>query len=269
MARLPSDLLARLDAFLLTLNAAAGEAILPLFRADHGLDDKGGPGAFDPVTEADRGAEAAIRKLIAQSFPEHGVIGEEYGRDRDDAEFVWVLDPVDGTRAFIAGLPLWTTLIALRSGGRPVVGVIGQPYLDEIFLGGPSGAALLARGGMTPLKTRVCERLTDAVISTTDPDIFTGAELGAWTQVHAAARLARYGCDAYAYAMIAAGRIDLVAESGLKLWDWSALIPVVEAAGGEVTNWRGEAIDGTGQILAVGDVRIREQALVTLKRAAL
>ena len=257
------------EAFAVELAREAATVTLPFFRGDYSEENKGGPGAFDPVTQADKEAEAAIRRLIAARYPDHGVIGEEYGEDRPDAEHVWILDPIDGTRAFIAGLPLWTTLIALRSGGRPVAGVIGQPYLDEIFLGGPSGAALLARGDVTPLKTRACERLTDAVIATTDPHIFTGSELGAWTQVHAAARLARYGCDAYAYAMIAAGRIDLVAESGLKLWDWSALIPVIEAAGGEVTNWRGEAIDGTGQILAVGDVRIREQALVTLKRAAL
>jgi fructose-1,6-bisphosphatase/inositol monophosphatase family enzyme len=149
------------------------------------------------------------------------------------------------------------------------VGVIGQPCLDEIFLGGPSGARLLRGGSETALAVRPCPRLNDAVIATTDPDLFTGAELGAWTPVRAAVRLARLGCDAYAYAMVAAGRIDLVAESGLKVWDWSALVPVIEAAGGAVSNWRGEAPDGNGQILAVGDVRIREQALVTMRRAAL
>ena len=128
---------------------------------------------------------------------------------------------------------------------------------------------LLKAGTETALAVRACPRLTEAVIATTDPDLFTGAELGAWTQVRAAARLARLGCDAYAYAMVAAGRIDLVAESSLKVWDWSALVPVIEAAGGAVSNWRGEAPDGGGQILAVGDVGIRDQALVTLRRAAL
>ncbi len=258
-----------LERFIVELTSAAAEVTLSFFRTDIGHDDKGGAAGFDPVTEADRQAEAAIRKVIAARYPDHGVIGEEYGEDRPDAEFVWVLDPVDGTRAFIAGLPLWTTLIGLRHNGKPVVGAIAQPYLDEVFIGGPSGAQLLSRGGSRPLKTRPIEKLTDAVIATTDPAIFTGSELGAWTQVRAAARLARLGCDAYAYAMLADGRIDLVAESGLKVWDWSALVPVIEAAGGEVTNWRGETPDGTGQILAVGDVRIREQALVTLKRAAL
>lgn len=257
------------ELFAVDLAREAARVSLPYFRGAYEETDKGGPGAFDPVTQADHEAEAAIRSLIAARYPDHGVIGEEYGEDRPDADHVWILDPIDGTRAFIAGLPLWTNLIALRSEGRPVVGVIGQPYLDEVFLGGPSGARLIKSGAETPLAVRPCPRLNDALIATTDPDLFSGAELGAWTQLRAAARLARLGCDAYAYAMLAAGRIDLVAESGLKVWDWSALVPVITAAGGAVTNWRGEAPDGSGQILAVGDVGIREQALVTLRRAAL
>ena len=257
------------ELFAIELAHEAARVSLPYFRGACEEADKGGPGAFDPVTQADREAEEAIRRLIAARYPGHGVIGEEYGEDRPDAEHVWILDPIDGTRAFIAGLPLWTNLIALRAAGRPSVGVIGQPYLDEIFIGGPTGARLLKGGCESSLAVRSCPRLTDAVIATTDPDLFTGAEHGAWTQVRAAARLARLGCDAYAYAMLAAGRIDLVVESMLKLWDWSALVPVIEAAGGEVTNWRGETPDGSGQILAVGDVGIREQALVTLRRAAL
>src|SRR5580692_3098164 len=132
---LPPTVLAELDAFLVGLNGAAADAILPLFRADHGLTDKGGPKGFDPVTEADKGAERAIRALISERYPDHGVIGEEYGDDRPDAEFVWVLDPVDGTRAFIAGLPVWTTLIGLRHNGTPVLGSIGQPFLGEVFIG--------------------------------------------------------------------------------------------------------------------------------------
>ena len=256
------------ELFAVELSRAAAAVTLPLFRGDLDEIDKGEPGAFDPVTEADRGAEVAIRALIAARYPDHGVIGEEYGEDRPDAEYVWVLDPVDGTRAFISGLPLWTSLIALRHQGRPVVGAMSQPYLDEVFLGGPSGACLMARGEMTPLRTRPCPLLTGATISTTDPDIFNGAELGAWTQVRAAAKLARLGCDAYAYAMVAAGRMDMVVESGLKVWDWSALVPVIEAAGGQVTDWRGQVPTTGGQILAVGDARLTDQALVALRRAA-
>ena len=246
------------ESFAVELAGLAAEAALPWFRNDVETEDKGGGRGFDPVTRADRDAEAAIRRRIAERYPDHGVIGEEYGEDRPDAEHVWVLDPVDGTRAFIAGLPLWTTLIALRAEGRPSVGVIAQPYLDEVFLGGPSGAVLISRGETRPIRTRACESLNQAIIATTDPDIFTGSELGAWTQVRAAARLARLGCDAYAYAMVAAGRMDLVAETGLKVWDWSALVPVVEAAGGEVTDWRGGQPSGNGQIIAVGDARVRE-----------
>lgn len=253
--------------FALDLARAAAKASLPLFRTGLTGDDKNAGGAFDPVTRADRDAEAAMRALITARYPDHGVVGEEYGEDRPDAEHVWVLDPVDGTRAFVAGLPLWTTLIGLTVAGKPTVGVVAQPYLDEVFLGGPSGARLIRGGTETPLAVRACPRLNDAVIATTDPNLFTGAELGAWTQVRAAARLARLGCDAYAYAMVAAGHVDLVAETALKAWDWTALVPLVEAAGGRITDWLGDAPSGDGRILAVGDHALTEQALPTLRRA--
>ena len=256
-----------LEAFAVELSHEAARTALPFFRGEFAQEDKGGPGAFDPVTEADRAAEAAIRRLIAARYPNHGVIGEEYGEDRPDADHVWVLDPIDGTRAFIAGLPLWTTLIALRQEGAPVIGAVGQPYLDEVFLGGPSGARLLRDGSETVLKTRACPSRADALISTTDPDIFVGADREAWTRLRASARLARLGCDAYAYAMVAAGRIDLVAETELKVWDWSALKPVVEAAGGRVTGWSGQTPDGDGRILAVGDAALTDQALAVLNLA--
>jgi histidinol phosphatase-like enzyme (inositol monophosphatase family) len=266
-----ADRLAELDAFLVELNRAAAGAILPLFRADHGLVDKGGAKGFDPVTEADKGAERAIRQLIAERYPEHGVIGEEYGEDRPDAEWVWVLDPVDGTRAFIAGLPLWCTLIGLRHEGRPVLGSIGQSYLGELYIGHAGGSRLMSRGTSRPLKVRPCPRLTDAIIATTDPEMcFTGAELGAWTQVRAAARLARLGCDAYAYAMVAAGTMDMVIEAGLQSWDIEAAIPVIEGAGGLVTDWRGQPVgDHGGQIAIAGDRVCLEEALVALRRSAL
>lgn len=258
-----------LEAFTVELARIAADVTLPLFRTDCETDNKAGPGGFDPVTRADRDAEAAIRRRIAERYPHHGVIGEEYGEDRPEAEHVWVLDPVDGTRAFVAGLPLWTTLIGLRVDGRPTVGAIAQPYLDEIFLGGPSGARLIARGGETALACRPCPDLNDAVIATTDPDIFDGAERDAWTRLRTAARLARLGCDAYAYAMVAAGRIDLVAETALKPWDWTALVPVIETAGGRVTDWRGQSPSGDGRILAVGDAALIDPAVATLSRAAI
>ena len=152
------DRLAALDAFLLDLNRASAEAILPLFRADHGVENKAGPDDFDPVTMADKGGEIAIRQLISKHFPDHGVIGEEYGEDRPNAEFVWVLDPVDGTRAFVAGLPLWTTLIGLRFQGAPVLGSIGQPFIGEVFIGHAGGSRLVHQSGEQVLKVRACPR---------------------------------------------------------------------------------------------------------------
>jgi histidinol phosphatase-like enzyme (inositol monophosphatase family) len=259
-----------LEAFLLELNRAAAGVILPLFRADHGLENKAGPGAFDPVTQADRGAEAAIRTLISKRFPEHGVIGEEYGEDRPNAEWVWVIDPVDGTRAFIAGLPVWTTLIGLRLDGKPVLGSIGQPFLDEIYLGRLGGSRLIAGGASHPLHVRKGLPLDRAIVATTDPDgCFDAAERLAWRQVRAASRLARMGCDAYAYAMVAAGTIDLVVESGLKAWDIDAAVPVITGAGGIVTDWRGAPVGRHGgQVAIAGDPHLLEEALVALGPAA-
>ncbi len=267
---LPADRLADLDAFHIALNRAAGEAILPLFRADHGLEDKGKAGAFDPVTEADRGAEAVIRKLIAEHYPEHGVIGEEYGEDRPDAEFVWVLDPIDGTRAFISGLPLWTTLIGLRWNGAPVLGSVGQPYLDEIFIGSAAGSRLVSRGASQPLQVRACPDLAQAVISTTDPQAcFDSPERAVWDDVRTATRLARLGCDAYAYAMVAMGKMDMVIEAGLKAWDVEAAIPLIAGAGGVTTDWRGDEIGKNGgQMLIVGDKALLDPTLELLAPAA-
>jgi len=270
---LSPDRLSALEDVLVELNRAAADVALPLFRADHGLENKGGaPGlnAFDPVTAADKGAEAAIRRIIAERFPEHGVIGEEYGEDRPDAEFVWVLDPVDGTRSFISGLPLWCVLIGLRHEGRPVLGSIYQPYLDELYMGHAGGSRLLRGGASRPLRVRACPKLTDATISTTDPEAcFDGAEAGAWTQVRAAARLARLGLDAYAYCMVAAGAMDMVIEAGLKSWDIEAAIPVIAGAGGLVTDWRGNAPGANGgQIVICGDRACLDEALVALRRSA-
>jgi histidinol phosphatase-like enzyme (inositol monophosphatase family) len=259
--------LATFEAFALELQAAAGEAILPLFRVENGLEDKGPAknGEFDPVTLADRGGEAAIRRLISERYPDHGVIGEEYGEDRPDAEHVWVLDPVDGTRAFICGLPVWTTLIALRHRGRPVVGAIGQSYIGEVFVGSRRGASLVRGGDLYPLCVRPCPGLREALIATTDQNIFKGQDAERWTRVRSAARVARYGCDAYAYAMVALGSLDAVVETRLKAWDIEAAIPVIEGAGGFITHWNGEPIGPNGgNMLIAGDARVRDEALALL-----
>jgi histidinol phosphatase-like enzyme (inositol monophosphatase family) len=261
---------AELERFLLELDAAAGAVTLPLFRTGLEVANKAGDHAFDPVTAADHGAEAAIRKLIAQRYPEHGVIGEEYGEDRPDAEFVWVLDPVDGTRAFVSGIPLWAHLIGLRYQGQPLMGAIGQPYLKEVFLGAPSGSRLVRPDGDRRLKVRACARLVEATLAATDPvGCFTPAEQGAWNQVRAAARLTRLGGDAYIFALVALGAIDIVVEAGLKTWDIDPIIPVIENAGGLVTDWRGQTLGRKGgQVAAVGDPRVLEEALVSLRRSA-
>ena len=262
--------LAELERFILELNRASAAVILPLFRAEHGMQNKSAKGGYDPVTDADKGAEAAIRRLITERYPEHGVIGEEMGEDRPEAEFVWVLDPVDGTRAFVAGLPVWTTLIGLRFEGAPVLGAIGQPFLGEVFVGHAGGSRLVTAADERPLKVRGRRPLTEAIIATTDPEgCFDGAEMGAWRQLRAAARLARLGCDAYAYAMVAAGAIDLVVEAGLRSWDVEAAVPVIAGAGGLVTDWLGAPIgrDG-GQMAIAGDRALLDQALISLRRAA-
>jgi histidinol phosphatase-like enzyme (inositol monophosphatase family) len=259
-----------LDAFLIELNRASSDVILPLFRASHSLEDKGGPGGFDPVTSADRGAEAAIRRMIAEHHPDHGVIGEEYGEDRPLADFVWVLDPIDGTRAFIAGLPVWTTLIGLRFQGEPILGSIGQPFLDELFIGHGGGSRLVTSAGERSLAVRRGIPLSQSIIATTDPEgCFTRDEMAAWRQVRRASRLARLGCDAYAYAMVASGTLDLVIEAGLKSWDIEAAVPVIAGAGGLVTDWRGDRLGRNGgQVLIAGDPDVLEAALPALEAAA-
>ena len=272
----PDDL-AAFEPFLLELHRAAAAETLPRFRTTLAVEDKGGAntvdGGFDPVTEADRGAERALRRLIAEHHPDHGIIGEEEGDDRPDAEWTWVLDPVDGTRAFISGIPLWVTLIGLNHRGRPVLGSIGQPYLDELYIGHAGGSRLISRGGSRPLRVRP-RRLTEATLAATDPHSYLdGAELGAWTQVKAASRLTRLGGDGYLFALVALGGVDLVVESGLKRWDIEPCIPVVEGAGGLVTDWTGRPLSETGlgargQVCAAGDRACLDEALVALKRSA-
>jgi histidinol phosphatase-like enzyme (inositol monophosphatase family) len=273
MTDLPSDdAIRELLDFADRLCAAAQRETLPRFRAGAAVEDKNPSGegrrGFDPVTEADRAAEAAIRALIAEAYPDHGVLGEEHDAKPARGPYEWTLDPIDGTRGFISGLPLWTTLIALSFEGQPLIGVIDQPYLEERYVGWPGGAAFVSGSIRRPLKTRPCARLGDATISTTDPHLFDGAEAGGFEQARRASRLARYGCDAYAYAMVAAGLMDVVIESGLKPYDVRALVPVLRGSGGLVTDWRGDPGVDSGQVIAAGDARAHADALVALRGAA-
>jgi histidinol phosphatase-like enzyme (inositol monophosphatase family) len=258
----------------LRLADAARLAALPHFRthAACNADNKAAPGdpvAYDPVTEADRGAERAIREILAAERPLDGIEGEEYGSAAGTSGLVWHLDPIDGTRAFVAGLPSWTTLIGLAEGEKAILGIIDQGWLDERYVGLGDEAWLDCRGARTRLRTRECQSLADAVLSTTDPFILTPPERGAFEHLRATARLTRYGLDAYGYARLAAGTIDMVTETGLKSHDVAALIPVIEGAGGVVTDWRGEPAKLGGQIAAAANRKILDEALVSLRRSAL
>ena len=255
-----------LDAFLLHLCALAAHETLPRFRTDAGMRDKGGA-RYDPVTEADQAAERAMRAAIAAHFPDHGVLGEEEGPHRPDAPVQWVIDPVDGTRAFIAGLPLWTTLVGVVVEGRAVLGAIAQPLLGELFIGGPGrGARLVTPAGTRPLRTRTGVALSDALIATTDPALFAAGQRAGWDALAAATRLARLGCDAYAMAMVADGRIDLAVEAGLKPWDVAGPLAVVRGAGGAVTSWSGApATAHTPDPLFAGDAALAAAAAERLR----
>lgn len=255
--------LSRFIAFADTLADAARAAILPYFRAPHACEDKGG-GRFDPVTDADKAAERAMRALIEREFPDHGIYGEEYGESQGASGYQWVLDPIDGTRAFIAGLPTWGVLIGLTFEGKPIVGVMDQPYIGERFRGWNDGANVTAKGETKALKTRACASFSDAILATTDPYLFHGAEADAFARARGQAKLTRYGYDCYAYSMVAAGHIDCVIESGLKPFDIAALIPIVTGAGGGVCAWDGGDASQGGRVLAYGDVKVRDAALALL-----
>ena len=253
-----------LSRFAAELATASGDVILPFFRSAFRVEDKSSDGTFDPVTEADHAAELVMRRRIEEVFPTHGIIGEEFGSVREDAEYAWVLDPVDGTRAFVAGLPLWGTLIGLMRGGVPTYGVVHQPFIGEMFAGDGHQASYRGPSGERTLRTRRCAAIGDAVLSSTSPRLFEGAPLAAFEAIESAVRLTRFGYDCYAYAMLAAGHIDLVIESGLKPYDVVALIPIIEGAGGIVTTWDGGTAAAGGSIVACGDPRLHEIVLPLL-----
>ena len=246
-----------IEAWLAAAEVAADVAaaiIRPVFRgslrADRKSDDS-------PVTAADRGAEQAMRASLAAAFPEHGILGEEYGLDRSGSQLRWVLDPIDGTRAFITGRPLFGTLIALLDGDRPLLGLIDQPITGERWIGtfgqpsrfrGPFGGAI----GCRP-----CASLAEAELSATSPDMF-GADLPCFQRLSARAGRTVWGGDCYGYGLLALGQVDAVVEAGLKIWDWAALLPIIEGAGGRMTDWQGHPLTAasSGQVIAVGDARL-------------
>jgi inositol-phosphate phosphatase/L-galactose 1-phosphate phosphatase/histidinol-phosphatase len=249
----------------LALAEALADAARPIirgyFRRRIAVDDK--PDAT-PVTIADREAEAAMRRLIEARFPEHGIIGEEHGRTRAEAEYVWVLDPIDGTKSFISGIPLFGTLIALVHRGRPVIGVIDQPILGERWTGAV-GRPTVLNGAAA--RARPCPTLAQATLFCTAPyAMFSGADADAFARLSRSVKLLRAGADCYAYALLASGYIDLVVEGGMKPYDYCALVPVIEGAGGVITDWQGRALglEGDGRIIAAGDPRLAAAARARL-----
>jgi inositol-phosphate phosphatase / L-galactose 1-phosphate phosphatase / histidinol-phosphatase len=238
----------------------AGAIVRRYFRTSFQVDDK--PDRT-PVTIADREAEAAMRRRIEAAFPDHGIIGEEHGRTRAEAEFVWVLDPIDGTKNFISGIPIFGVLIGLAHRGRPVLGVMDQPVLRERWLG-VAGEPSLLNGA--PIRTRACASLDRATLFSTSPDMFAGEDAPRFARLKGAVKLARYGADCYAYAQLASGFIDLVVERDLKPYDYCALVPVIEGAGGVIRDWEGRALDlgSDGRVIACGDQRLLAPARAAL-----
>ena len=255
-----------LDAFVAAAEAAAtaaGDVIRPHFRSGLAADLKSDE---SPVTAADRGAEQAARALLAGRFPEHGILGEEFGLQNPGARWRWVIDPIDGTRAFITGRAQFGVLVALLDGERPVVGIIDQPITGERWVGA-TGRRTLFRGPFGgSVGCRPCPELGMAELSCTSPQMF-GTDLPRWEKLSAAARRTSFGGDCYAYGLLALGQIDVIAESDLKVWDWAAVLPVIEGAGGRMTDWEGNPLrpGGDGRALAVGDPNLLPLALRMLR----
>jgi inositol-phosphate phosphatase / L-galactose 1-phosphate phosphatase / histidinol-phosphatase len=250
--------------FALRLADAAGAVVRKYYRGPLTVESKADA---SPVTVADREAEEVLRAMIRATYPEHGIDGEEFAGERPDAELVWRLDPIDGTKSFVIGRPLFGTLIALTRAGRPVLGVIDQCILGERWLG-VAGQRSTWNG--RPIRVRPCPELALAVLSLTSPQMFSAAERGAVARLESAVRFPVYGGDCYAYGLLALGCIDLIVEADLDVHDFMALVPVIEGAGGLVTDWQGAALtpQSDGRIVAAGDPRVHESALQLLELAS-
>jgi len=255
-------------AFAAKLADLAKSITLPAFRAGITAENKAGGSLFDPVTRADTDTEAAIRAAIENRFPGDGISGEEFPEKPADNRWQWCLDPIDGTRAFIAGVHVWSTLIAVNYSGKPVIGIIDLPALDERYIGANGKAWRFFGGDKKILKSRKCARINDVLLSCTEPmAMFSPGERAAYEMIRRTARFTRLGLDAYGFALTAAGKLDLVIESGLQPYDVQALVPIIEGAGGAITNWHGGSASGGGAIVCAGDPTLLEQVYPYLKRA--
>ncbi|SDO14263.1 histidinol-phosphatase, inositol monophosphatase family [Lutimaribacter pacificus] len=247
---------------------AARRAVLPFFRAADLTADNKDAGGFDPVTEGDRATESAMRAVLAERRPQDAIIGEEFGPKAGDSAITWVIDPIDGTRGFLSGTPTWGVLIAASRDGAPVFGVIDQPYIGERFWGGLGQAAMSGPHGTRPLAVRGDRSLDQSILFTTFPEVGSAEEAAGFHAVAGQARLTRYGMDCYAYALLAAGHIDLVIEAGLSNYDIQAPMAVIEAAGGIVTDWQGGPAQEGGRVIAAAGREQHQAALEILARHA-
>ncbi|QLF71200.1 histidinol-phosphatase [Peteryoungia desertarenae] len=250
--------------FFYRLADAAKAETLPRFRSGLSVVNKQATG-FDPVTEGDQAAEAAIRQLIEAEFPQHGILGEEHENVGVDRDQVWVIDPIDGTRAFISGVPVWGTLIGFKEHGRSVMGLMDQPFTGERYYADGERAWYSGPDGDRQIRVRDCGGLENAILFTTSPHLFAGWEVGCYEAVQDRVKLFRYGVDCYAYALLAAGHVDLVIETMLKPYDVGALIPLIEQAGGVITTWDGGRPENGGSIIAAGSAKVHAEAMALLK----
>ena len=248
------------------LASVSREVIRQYFRTSVAVEQKPDD---SPVTAADREAEAAMRRLISSAAPDHGVFGEEYGAERTDAEYVWVLDPIDGTKRFITGHATFGTLIALLRDGVPVLGVINMPMMGERWLGVAGRPTTHCdHNGTREVRVRACAEPGQAVLCATSPDMFTGEDSTAFAQVHRRAALPLFGSECYAYGLLASGFVDLVIEANMGPYDYLPLVQVVAGAGGVMTDWQGGplGLHSDGRVIAAGDKRCHEAALTLLGR---
>jgi len=253
------------SSFVDRLATASGETILPFFRTALAVENKK-VGGFDPVTAADRAAEQTMRALIRKQFPDHGILGEEYGSERTDAEYVWVLDPIDGTKSFISGMLAWGTLIGLMRFGEPVFGMMHQPFTRERFSGDGGAASYRGSTDSRDLHVRECTSIDDALMFTTSPLMMNRDDRAAFGSLEDKVKLSRYGGDCYAYCMLAAGLIDLIVETEIKPYDIVAIIPIIAGAGGIVTTWDNGPAQSGGRIIVAGDKRLHAVALEILAK---
>ena len=266
MAALTQSEWDKLAAFAQRLATRASEKILPLFR-EPGLIDNKQHGGFDPVTEADRAGEQAMRELIEKTYPDHGITGEEFAAKPAKSGFNWVLDPIDGTRSFICGMPTWTTLIGLTLEGKAVLGVISQPFIGEVFVGGPFGSWSEQGAVKRRLAVRPAADIGAAVLTTVAPEIYKSErQTRVLEHMRRQVRMTRFGGDAYFFAMLAAGFVDIAMDAGLASYDVAALVPIVQGAGGIITTWDGlDATDG-GDIVAAASPGLHAAALAIMRQ---